>query len=128
AQLAADVGITDVRAGLLPADKVTQVHQLQQAGEQVLLVGDGVNDAPAMAAANLGVAMGRHGSDLALETSDAVIVHDELATLPKVIDVSGQAHRVVKGNLVFASIVIATLVVIDLVWILPLPLGVAGHE
>lgn len=128
ARLAAEVGITDVRAGLLPADKVTHVHQLQQAGEQVLLVGDGVNDAPAMAAANLGVAMGRHGSDLALETSDAVIVRDELAILPKVIDVSARAHRVVKANLIFASIVIATLVVIDLIWILPLPLGVAGHE
>jgi heavy metal translocating P-type ATPase len=128
ARLAAEVGITDVRAGLLPADKVTLVHALQAAGEQVLLVGDGVNDAPAMAAANLGVAMGRHGSDLALETSDAVIVRDELPILPKALDVSARAHRVVKANLTFASVVIATLVIIDLIWILPLPLGVAGHE
>jgi heavy metal translocating P-type ATPase len=128
ARVATDVGISDVHAGLLPADKVTHVQALESTGERVLLVGDGVNDAPAMAAAHLGVAMGRHGSDLALETSDAVIVRDELAVLPKVIDVSGQAHRVVRTNLVFASIVIATLVVVDLIWILPLPLGVAGHE
>lgn len=128
ARLAAEVGITDVRAGLLPADKVKQVQALQAAGEQVLLVGDGVNDAPAMAAADLGVAMGRHGSDLALETSDAVIVRDELAILPKVMDVSGRAHRVVKANLVIAATVISVLVTWDIIWILPLPLGVAGHE
>ncbi|TFV91099.1 heavy metal translocating P-type ATPase [Blastococcus sp. CT_GayMR16] len=126
--LAEEVGIPDVRAGLLPADKVEQVRGLQAAGHRVLLVGDGVNDAPAMAAADLGVAMGRHGSDLALETSDAVIVRDELAILPKIIDLSGRAHRVVKANLVFAATVITVLVTWDLIWILPLPLGVAGHE
>lgn len=69
ARLAEEVGITEVHAGLLPADKVTQVHALQRRGRRVLLVGDGVNDAPALAAADLGLAMGRHGSDLALETS-----------------------------------------------------------
>jgi heavy metal translocating P-type ATPase len=128
ARLATEVGITDVRAGLLPADKVTGVKALQATGEQVLLVGDGVNDAPAMAAADLGVAMGRHGSDLALETSDAVIVRDELAILPKVMDLSERAHRIVKANLVIAASVITVLVTWDIIWILPLPLGVAGHE
>lgn len=128
ARLAGEVGITDVRAGLLPEDKVTHVHALQADGGQVLLVGDGVNDAPAMAAAALGVAMGRHGSDLALETADAVVVRDELAILPRVMDLSGRAHRVVKANLAIAAAVIATLVLWDLIWILPLPLGVAGHE
>jgi len=127
-RLAQEVGITDVRAGLLPADKVDQVKALQATGHRVLLVGDGVNDAPAMAAADVGVAMGRHGSDLALETSDAVIVRDELAILPKIIDLSGRAHRVVKANLAFAATVIAVLVTWDIIWILPLPLGVAGHE
>jgi heavy metal translocating P-type ATPase len=127
-RLAQEVGITDVRASLLPADKVTHVQALQAAGHKVLLVGDGVNDAPAMATAHLGVAMGRHGSDLALETSDAVIVRDELDILTKVIDLSGRAHRVVKANLVIAATVISLLVIWDLVWILPLPLGVAGHE
>ena len=127
-RLADEVGIIDVRAGLLPADKVTQVQALQAAGHRVLLVGDGVNDAPAMAAADLGVAMGRHGSDLALETSDAVIVRDELAILPTVIALSGRAHRVVRANLVIAATVIAVLVTWDVFWLLPLPLGVAGHE
>ncbi len=127
-RLAAEIGLTDIHAGLLPEDKVTQVKALQAAGQRVLLVGDGVNDAPAMAAAHLGVAMGRHGSDLALETSDAVIVRDELAILPKVMNLSGRAHRLVKANLAFAATVITLLVAADLIWILPLPLGVAGHE
>ena len=127
-RLAAEVGIADVRAGLLPADKVSEVQALQATGHRVLLVGDGVNDAPAMAAAALGVAMGSHGSDLALETADAVIVRDELAILPKVMDLSGRAHRLVKANLTIAATVIAVLVLWNSSWILPLPLGVAGHE
>ena len=71
-RLAEEVGITEVRAGLLPDAKVAEIRRLQAEGRRVLLVGDGVNDAPAMAAAEVGVAMGRHGSDLALETADAV--------------------------------------------------------
>jgi heavy metal translocating P-type ATPase len=128
ARLAAEVGIHDVHAGLLPNDKVSHVRSLQQSGRRVLLIGDGVNDAPAMAAADLGLAMGRHGSDLALETSDAVIVRDELATLPKVIDLSRRARRLVSANLIIAATVITGLVSWDLFGHLPLPLGVAGHE
>ncbi|MGI8760388.1 MAG: heavy metal translocating P-type ATPase [Jatrophihabitantaceae bacterium] len=128
ARLAEEVGITDVRAGLLPADKVTAVRALQNEGRTVLLVGDGVNDAPGLAAADLGLAMGRHGSDLALETSDAVIVRDELSTLPRVIALSRRARRVVNANLIIAATVITALVIWDLVGYLPLPLGVAGHE
>jgi heavy metal translocating P-type ATPase len=127
-QLAADVGIRTVHAGLLPADKANHVRVLQAQGRRVLLVGDGVNDAPGLATADLGIAMGRHGSDLALETSDAVIVRDELATLPKVIDLSRRARRVVVANLIIAATVITGLVIWDLAGHLPLPLGVAGHE
>jgi P-type E1-E2 ATPase len=128
AALAAEVGIGDIRASLLPEQKVTAVRALEAAGQRVTVVGDGVNDAPALAAAHLGVAMGRHGSDLALETADLVVVRDELATLSAAITISRQARRVVYANLVFAAVVIAALVTIDLVGHLPLPLGVAGHE
>ncbi|MFD5437739.1 HAD-IC family P-type ATPase, partial [Kitasatospora sp. NPDC127067] len=128
AQLAAEVGITDVRAGLLPQDKVAAVREREAAGRKVLVIGDGVNDAPALAAAHTGLAMGRAGSDLALETADAVIVRDELATVPAVVALSRRARSFVVQNLVIASAFITVLVVWDLVATLPLPLGVLGHE
>ncbi|MER6420065.1 heavy metal translocating P-type ATPase [Streptomyces sp. NPDC001137] len=128
ARLAAEVGIRDVRAGLLPQHKVGAVTELERAGGKVLVVGDGVNDAPALAAAHTGIAMGRAGSDLALETADAVVVRDELATVPAVIALSRRARRLVVQNLVIAGAFIAGLVVWDLAGTLPLPLGVAGHE
>jgi heavy metal translocating P-type ATPase len=128
AALATQVGLTDVRAGLLPEDKVTAVRDLQRDGERVLLVGDGVNDAPALAAADTGVAMGGIGSDLALSSADAVIVRDDLGTLAAVVRLSRRARRLVVQNLIIAATVIAVLVTWDLVGDLPLPLGVAGHE
>ncbi|MFJ8476867.1 heavy metal translocating P-type ATPase [Kitasatospora sp. NPDC094011] len=127
-RLAEEVGITDVRAGLLPQDKVTAVKEQEQAGRRVLVIGDGVNDAPALAAAHTGIAMGRAGSDLALETADAVIVRDELATVPAVVALSRRARGFVVQNLVIASVFITALVVWDLAATLPLPLGVLGHE
>ncbi|WP_030988085.1 heavy metal translocating P-type ATPase [Streptomyces sp. NRRL WC-3744] len=128
ARLADEVGIRDVRAGLLPEDKVAAVRERQDAGRRVLVVGDGVNDAPALAAAHTGVAMGRAGSDLALETADAVIVRDELAAVPAVVALSRRARRLVVQNLVIAAVFISGLVVWDLAGTLPLPLGVLGHE
>jgi heavy metal translocating P-type ATPase len=126
--LATQIGITDIRAGLLPQDKVAAVGEIEDAGRRLLLVGDGVNDAPALAAAYTGVAMGRAGSDLALETADAVIVRDDLATLPAVIALSRRARRIVIANLAIATTFITGLVLWDLLGHLPLPLGVAGHE
>ncbi|MFF3987333.1 heavy metal translocating P-type ATPase [Streptomyces sp. NPDC001797] len=128
ALLAAEAGIADVRAGLLPEHKVQAVRDLQASGRRVMVVGDGVNDAPALAAAHTGVAMGRAGSDLALETADAVVVGDELATVPAVIALSRRARGLVVQNLVIAGAFIAALVAWDLAGTLPLPLGVAGHE
>lgn len=128
ARLAEEVGISDVRAALLPQDKVTAVQDQEKAGLKVLVIGDGVNDAPALAAAHTGIAMGRAGSDLALETADAVIVRDELATVPTVVSLSRAARRLVVQNLVIAAVFISGLVIWDLMGHLPLPLGVLGHE
>jgi P-type E1-E2 ATPase len=127
-QLAAQVGIADVRAGLLPDDKVNAVQQLQATGQKLAVIGDGINDAPALAAAHVGIAMGGAGSDLTLQTADAVIVRDDLTTVPTVIALSRQARSVVVANLIIAATFIGALVAWDLVGTLPLPLGVAGHE
>jgi len=127
-RLATDVGIDDIRADLLPDDKVAEVRRLQADGHRVLLIGDGINDAPAMATAHASIAMGRSGADLTLETADAVTVRDELATIPAVVALARRARRVVIANLAIATIFITGLVAWDLFGHLPLPLGVAGHE
>ncbi|GAB3840240.1 heavy metal translocating P-type ATPase [Kribbella italica] len=127
-EVASAVGITDIHAELLPDGKVAAVRDLQAAGERVTVVGDGINDAPALAAAQAGIAMGRAGSDLTLQTADAVVVRDDLTTIPAVIALSRRARRVVTANLIIAATFITVLVIWDLVGHLPLPLGVAGHE
>jgi P-type E1-E2 ATPase len=127
-KLAGQAGISDVRAGLLPQDKVTAVRELEAAGRKVLLAGDGVNDAPALAAATAGAAMGRAGSDLALDAADLIIMRDDLAAIPAVIALSRSARRVVTANLWIAAVIISGLVCWDLAGHLPLPLGVLGHE
>jgi cation-transporting P-type ATPase D len=128
AYVADRTGISDVRAGLLPEQKVDVVCDLQADGHRVLVVGDGVNDAPAMAAARTSVAMGAAGADLTLQTADGVTVRDELHTIPTIIALARRARRVVIANLVIAATFITVLVAWDLFGHLPLPLGVAGHE
>ncbi|MCO1577242.1 cadmium-translocating P-type ATPase [Crossiella sp. SN42] len=128
AQLARRVGIEDVRAGLLPQDKATEVTALIEAGHRVAMVGDGINDAPALATAHTGIAMGGAGADLTLQTADAVVVRDDLTAIPATLALARRARRVVRANLVIAGTCIAGLVIWDLFGTLPLPLGVAGHE
>ena len=126
--IADEVGIVDVRAGLLPQDKVRGVRDMESGGAKVMLVGDGVNDAPAMAAAHVGVAMGRAGFHLVLDTADVVITRDDLSTLPAIVALARRARRIVIANLVIAATFITILVTWDVFGHLPLPLGVAGHE
>ncbi|MBX8690413.1 heavy metal translocating P-type ATPase [Mycobacterium sp. 20091114027_K0903767] len=128
AQLAGQLGIDDVRAGLLPEDKAAAVRELESDGRRVLMVGDGVNDAPAMASAHSSMAMGRTGADLTVDTADVVTVGDDLSAIAGVVALSRRARRLVIANLVIAATVITVLVTWDLFGHLPLPLGVAGHE
>ncbi|WP_435054333.1 heavy metal translocating P-type ATPase [Nonomuraea angiospora] len=128
ARVADQAGITDVRAGLLPQDKVEAVHELRRQGARPALVGDGVNDAPALASAHAGIAMGGSGAALTLQAADAVITRDDLSTVPAVLALARRARRLVVANLVIAGTFIAVLVAWDLFGELPLPLGVAGHE
>ncbi|MFC5062884.1 heavy metal translocating P-type ATPase [Actinomycetospora atypica] len=124
--IARELGVTDVRADLLPEDKVAVVADLHRDGRTVAVVGDGVNDAPALAAADVGVAMGR--TDLTLRAADVVVLGEELDRLPRLLDLARRARRTVVANLVIAGTIVVGLVTWDLVGHLPLALGVAGHE
>ncbi len=126
--IAAQVGIDRVHAGLMPEEKVTALRQLQDEIGAVAMVGDGVNDAPALATAQIGMAMGAAGTDVALETADVVLMGDKLALIEQAIALSQKARRVVWQNIVFSLAVIVMLVLGALFINLPLPLGVLGHE
>jgi heavy metal translocating P-type ATPase len=127
-RLAGQLGISDVRAALLPGDKAAAVQELERHGEKLTVAGDGINDAPALAAAHTGIAMGGAASGLTLHTADAIVIRNDLTTIPAVIALSRQARRVVAANLTIAATFITILVIWDLTGHLPLPLGVAGHE
>ena len=126
--IAAEVGIERVYAELLPEQKAEVVRELQADFGAVTMVGDGINDAPALAVAEVGIAMGGAGTDVALETSDVVLMGDRLERIIDAVKLSLRARRVVKQNIIFSLAVIALLTLGVFAVELPLPLGVLGHE
>ena len=126
-RVATEIGIDDPLGELLPDQKVDQLKVLAAHG-RIGMVGDGVNDAPALAVADVGIAMGGRGTDQALETADVVLMADRLLDVPYAIELARRMRRVVRQNLVFASAVILTLAILTLFDKVPLPLGVLGHE
>jgi Cd2+/Zn2+-exporting ATPase len=121
-------GMDDVYAELMPADKMTVLKQLSEQYGPVAMLGDGVNDAPALASATIGIAMGAAGTDVALETADIVLMGDDLARLPWVINLSRRTRRTLIQNLVFATAMIVILIAATMGFGLALPLSVVGHE
>lgn len=132
--IAEAAGIDEVHADLLPEEKVERVRAMAKEGS-VGMVGDGVNDAPALASASVGIAMGAGGTDVALETADVVLMASDLSKLPFTIELGRRAAGIVKQNVIFSIAVITTLVALTVIaplvspgFLLPLPLGVVGHE
>jgi Cd2+/Zn2+-exporting ATPase len=123
-----EVGVDEVRAELLPEQKVASIDELIARYGAVAMVGDGVNDAPALATATLGIGMGGAGTDVALETADVVLMSDELDGIPYALGLSRATRRRLVTNLAIAFGAIAIMVVAILTRGIPLPLAVVGHE
>lgn len=126
--IAQQVGVNQVYAELLPEDKVDVIRQLQKQYQSVAMVGDGINDAPALAQASVGIAMGAAGSDVALETADIVLMADRLERLEHAIRLGRRAQGVVKQNIVFALGFVMILLIANFAGNITLPFGVLGHE
>ncbi|MCU0772637.1 MAG: cation-translocating P-type ATPase [Verrucomicrobia bacterium] len=123
-----ELHVDDVRAELKPDEKVAAVKALSEGGRRVAMVGDGVNDAPSLAAAHIGVAMGARGADAALEQADVVLMHDRLENFLAAFRLSQRARRIIKQNLVVSLGTVVVLVVLALLGVIPLTVGVVGHE
>ena len=126
--IAATVGLDEVKAGLLPEDKVRAMEELGQRYGQVAMVGDGVNDAPAMARATVGIAMGGAGTDVALETADVALMADDLSTLPFAVGLSRASRRIIRQNLYVSLGVVALLIPATLFGWAGIGLAVIVHE
>ncbi len=127
-RVGAEVGVDEVFAELLPDEKLSVIEKLEEEYGPVAMVGDGVNDAPALARASIGVAMGAAGTDVALETADVVLMSDDLSKVAYVIALSHRTRSTLILNLGLAGLLIAVMIVGIFTVQLPLPLAVVGHE
>lgn len=126
--LGVEAGVDEVYAGLYPEQKVQIIKELTARDGKVAMVGDGVNDAPALAAASVGIAMGAAGTDVALETANVVLMADDITKVAEVVALGHRTGKVVKQNLTFAMAVVVALVAGTFFDNVTLPLGVIGHE
>jgi Cd2+/Zn2+-exporting ATPase len=126
--LRSELKLDDVRAELKPEQKVAAIQELSKQGRRVAMIGDGVNDAPSLAAAHIGVAMGARGSDAALEQADVVLMHDKLENFLAAFRLSQRARRVIRQNLVISLGTVVVLVTFAMLGRIPLTIGVVGHE
>jgi Cd2+/Zn2+-exporting ATPase len=126
--LRTELQLDDVRAELKPEQKLSEIRAMTEQGQRVAMVGDGVNDAPSLAAAHIGVAMGARGSDAALEQADIVLMHDRLENFLAAFRLSQRARRIIRQNLVISLGTVVVLVSFAMLGKIPLTVGVVGHE
>ena len=126
--IATQIGLTEAKGNLLPEDKVEAIKKLLQEDKKIAMVGDGVNDAPAMALSTVSVAMGAAGSDVALETADVALMSDKIEMLPFVIGLSRESKRIIKQNIFISLGVVAILVPVTILGLTNIGLAVLFHE
>ena len=126
--IAAEIGLTEFRADLMPEDKLTVIRELVQQYGQVGMIGDGVNDAPALANATVGIAMGGAGTDVALETADVALMGDDLSKLPFAVGLGRATRAIIVQNLVISLGVITLLIITSLTGIVSIGIAVIFHE
>jgi len=128
ARVAEEVGITDIRAELSPQAKLKCIHDWRASGKKVAMVGDGINDAPSLTAADVSIGMGARGSDAALEQADIVLMHDKIENVEEAFVLSRRARSVIRQNVIISLGVILLLIVSALAEKINLTTGVIGHE
>jgi Cd2+/Zn2+-exporting ATPase len=128
--VARELGVAEVRAHLTPEQKVAAIQELRAAapGRRVAMVGDGVNDAPSLAAADVSVAMGARGSDAALEQAEVILMHDRIENFLAAFRLSRRAKAIIRQNLAISLAVVVVMVVATAFGAVPLAVGVAAHE
>jgi len=126
--VARELGLDEVRAHLTPEQKVAAIQDLRQGGNRVAMVGDGVNDAPSLAAADVSVAMGARGSDAALEQAEVILMHDRIENFLSAERLSRRAKAIIRQNLTISLGVVVIMVIATAFGAVPLAVGVAAHE
>lgn len=126
--IAKELGIARVEAGLMPEQKIAFIRELVESHGAVGMVGDGVNDAPALAAATVGIAMGHGGTDVALEAADVALMSDDLTRLPFAIELGRSTRTMIRQNVLFSMAVVAGLIPLTLTGVVPLSIAVICHE
>jgi Cd2+/Zn2+-exporting ATPase len=128
AMVADEVGIDDVRAELTPQAKLQSIHELRADGGKVAMVGDGINDAPSLTAADVSIGMGARGSDAALEQADVILMHDKIENVREAVELSRRARAIIHQNIAISLAVILVLIVSAIAEKITLTIGVIGHE
>jgi Cd2+/Zn2+-exporting ATPase len=126
--LAKELGLDEMRAGMTPEDKVAAIQEWKNQGEVVAMVGDGVNDAPSLAMADISLGMGLRGSDAVLEQADVILLNDQLEKVLTAFTLSKKCRRIIRQNVVISLGVLLVLAVGSMGFEIPLPIGVLGHE